>query len=197
MIPSYSLSLFPLKNSRKFADSPPRRLALIRPHFDQILADPHWLPAEFRQPQTDGGMGSGVANWLLYRDPEGGLVLMALVLPPGATTPVHDHLAWGMIGLYQGEQAEEVFQPAAPVGPDDQHADLKLIKTNHLQAGSYYELIPPYGDIHRVVTTSQAPSISLHLLTKDVGCILRHRFSPETGEVYSFLSRYSNRDCPA
>lgn len=173
------------------------RLAGIRPLFSRLMADPHWLPAEFRRTHEAGGMGTGIANWLLYRDTKGSLSLSALVLPPGAATPVHDHLAWGLVGLYVGQQFEEVYEAAAPVGSDDNHADLKLVVKNHLEVGSFYELIPPTGDIHRVISASDEPSISLHLLGNDVGCILRHRFEPGTGEVAPFRSGYTNKDCDA
>ena len=139
------------------------RLAAIRPLFGQVLADPDWLPGEFRRTTEQGGMGRGIANWLLYRDTSGTLSLSALVLSHGTATPVHDHLAWGLVGLYVGEQEEEIYEPAAPVGPDDHHTDLRLAGRKQLMAGSFYELIPPTGDIHRVITTSQEPSISLHL----------------------------------
>ena len=171
------------------------RLAAIRPLFGQVLNDPDWLPGEFRRTTEQGGMGKGIANWLLYRDTTGTLSLSALVLSHGTATPVHDHLAWGLVGLYVGEQDEEIYEPAAPVGTDDHHSDLKLAGTKHLAAGSFYELIPPTDDIHRVITTSQEPSISLHLLGNDIGCILRHRFQPETGQVSPFRSGYTNMDC--
>jgi predicted metal-dependent enzyme (double-stranded beta helix superfamily) len=171
------------------------RLAAIRPLFSQIMADPNWLPAEFRRTYEEGGMGKGIANWLLYRDTDGTLSLSALVLPPGAATPVHDHLAWGLVGLYAGEQEEVVFKPSGPIGPDDTQTDLTVIAKNRLEVGSFYELIPPTGDIHRVVTTSEKPSISLHLLGNDVGCVLRHLFEPETGEVIPFRSGYTNQEC--
>jgi predicted metal-dependent enzyme (double-stranded beta helix superfamily) len=173
----------------------PERLAAIRPFFSELMVDPHWLPNEFRRTYKHGGMGKGIANWLLYRDTEGTLSLSALVLPHGAATPVHDHLAWGLVGLYVGEQDEEIYEPDVPVHDDDHHIDLKLAQKKHLTVGSFYELIPPIGDIHRVITTSQEPSISLHLLGNDVGCILRHRFEPETGAVASFRSGYTNKDC--
>jgi predicted metal-dependent enzyme (double-stranded beta helix superfamily) len=173
----------------------PERLAAIRPLFSQVMADPDWLPAEFRLTYEHGGMGKGIANWLLYRDLTGQLSLSALVLPHQAATPVHDHLAWGLVGLYVGEQDEEIYEPTAALEAADQRADLKLVEKKHLAVGSFYELIPPTGDIHRVVTTSQEPSISLHLLGNDVGCILRHRFEPETGTVAPFRSGYTNIDC--
>jgi len=171
------------------------RLAAIRPLFAQMMADQNWLPEKFRRISETGGMGKGISNWLLYRDTNSTLSLCALVLPSGAATPVHDHLAWGLVGLYVGEQTEEVYEPTAPVGKDDHHADLKLVTKNHLKVGSFYELIPPTGDIHRVVTVSKEPSVSLHLLGNDVGCVWRHTFVPETGEVAPFRSGYSNREC--
>jgi predicted metal-dependent enzyme (double-stranded beta helix superfamily) len=94
-----------------------------------------------------------------------------------------------------GEQDEEIYEAATPVGPNDRHADLTLVTRKHLSVGSFYELIPPTGDIHRVVTTSDDPSISLHLLGNDVGCVWRHRFEPVTGEVAPFRSGYSNKEC--
>jgi len=84
------------------------KLADIRPHFKQLMEDATWLPDEFRGMPKEGGMGAGIANWLLYKDTEGALSFSALVLPSGAVTPVHDHLAWGLVGLYVGEQDEEV-----------------------------------------------------------------------------------------
>lgn len=178
-------------------DSVTERLAAIRPLFSQMLANPHWLPEEFRRTVEAGGMGQGIANWLLYRETTGSLSLSALVLSPGTATPVHDHLAWGLVGLYVGEQAEEVYEPATPVGAADTQADLKVVAQNRLKVGSFYELIPPTGDIHRVITTSDEPSISLHLLGNDVGCVLRHRFEPASGEVAPFRSGYTNQDCQA
>jgi predicted metal-dependent enzyme (double-stranded beta helix superfamily) len=171
------------------------RLTAIRPLFSQMMMDPYWLSDEFRRTCDTGGMGKGVASWLLYRDTEGTLSLSALVLAPGAATPVHDHLAWGLVGLYVGEQDEEVYETATPVGANDRRTDLKLITTQHLEVGSFYELIPPTGDIHRVMTTGHEPSISLHLLGNDIGCVSRHRFEPNTGEVAPFRSGYTNKDC--
>lgn len=89
----------------------PERLAALRPHFSALLADQRWLPDAFRRPDPTSGMGGGIATWLLYRAAAGDLSFFALVVPPGASTPVHDHLAWGLVGLYAGEQDEQVYEP--------------------------------------------------------------------------------------
>ena len=178
---------------RRSLDDPRAIIAAVRPHFAELLADPSWLPERYQEPAARSGMGSGIGTWLLYRAGDGGLALSSLVVPPGAQTPVHDHLAWGLVGLYRGTQDEEVF-----VRRDDgsvaERAELGLSERRALKAGDFYELLPE-TDIHRVRTTSDVTSVSLHLLGNDNGCIWRHRFDPETGRVDPFRSGYVNVDC--
>ena len=133
---------------------------------------------------------AGVRVATLYRAGDGGLSLSALVVPPGAATPVHDHLAWGLVGLYAGEQDERVFRRAS-----GDHAALELAEQNHLRPGDFYLLMPPEGDIHSVATTSPEPSVSIHLLGNDTGCVWRHAYTPEDGDVRAFRSGWSNVPC--
>ena len=111
-------------------------------------------------------MGGGIGQWLLFRAGDGSLSLFSLVVPPGEQTPVHDHLAWGLIGLYRGEQEEDVF--------DADEDGIRLDRTQSVLPGGLYKLFPPRDDVHRVRTVSAVPSVSIHLLTNDTGCVLRH-----------------------
>jgi 3-mercaptopropionate dioxygenase len=174
-------------------DDPRQILAAIRPHFAELLADKTWLPEQYQEPAAEGGMGSGIGTWLLYRAGDGSLALSALVVPPGAQTPVHDHLAWGLVGLYRGSQDEDVFTRTDDGSREDQ-ASLTIAESRALQAGDFYELLPE-TDIHRVRTTSPETSVSLHLLGIDNGCIWRHRFLPEEDRVLPFKSGYVNVPC--
>ena len=169
------------------ADSPEAACDAIRPHFARLLADDAWLPAAYQQDAPESGMGGGIGQWLLFRSADRSLSLFSLVVPPGAQTPVHDHLAWGLVGLYRGTQDEDVF-----VRRGEQ---LTLAESRALNSGDFYVLIPPRDDIHRVRTTSPFTSVSLHLLTNDTGCVWRHRFEPESGEVSPFRSGYVNVEC--
>lgn len=144
------------------------------------------------------------------------LVLMSvfsLVIPPGSTTPVHDYLAWGLIGLYKANQEETVY---GRVDNSDTkgHAQLQITEVRKrsqpfvqrlvraaslsgeekasLKLGGIYRLLPPDGDIHAVKTTSQSASVSLHLLSNDTGCALHHQFILESHSVKFFRSGYSN-----
>jgi len=175
-------------------ESEPRAIfAAIRPHFADLLADKEWLPDQYQELAPEGGMGRNIGMWLLYRASDGGLALSSLVIPPGVETPVHDHLAWGLVGLYRGTQDEDVFA-RQDNGADEERAILNVSEQHSLAPGDFYELLPE-NDIHRVRTTSEVTSVSLHLLGNDNGCIWRHRYDPEAGTVEPFRSGYVNVPC--
>ena len=169
------------------ASSPGEACDAIRPRFGELLADPHWLPAEYQVAAPESGMGGGIGQWLLYRAGDGSLSLFSLVVPPGAETPIHDHLAWGLVGLYRGAQDEEIYV--------EKNGGLELVERRSLRPGDFYVLIPPRDDIHRVRTTSATASVSIHLLTNDTGCVWRHAYDPASGEARPFRSGYVNAPC--
>jgi predicted metal-dependent enzyme (double-stranded beta helix superfamily) len=171
------------------AASPEEACDAIRPLFAALLADGVWLPEEYMAPVPGSGMGGGIGQWLLYRAGDGSLSLFSLVVPSGSATPVHDHLAWGLVGLYRGLQDEEVYAEA------ETGAGLDLVERRELRPGDFYALIPPQDDIHRVRTTSEEPSVSIHLLTNDTGCVWRHTFDPESGARQPFRSGWVNVSC--
>ncbi len=166
----------------------------LRPAFTELMNAKDWLPEEYASPDETSGMGGGIGQYALYRAADGSLTLFSLVIPPGSSTPVHDHLAWGLIGLYQGTQREQVYR-VADGDPDSGRAHLELSKDVHVDTGEFFPLLPPKDDIHRVTTTSEEASISIHLLGNDTGCVVRHRFEPETSRVKAFRSGYSNLPC--
>ncbi len=170
------------------ADSPERACELIAPPFEALLADGDWLPAPYQEPAPESGMGGGIGQWLIFRAADRSLSLFSLVVPPGAMTPVHDHLAWGLVGVYRGAQDEEFYRPVPGTG-------LELGRRRPLNPGDYYALLPPRDDVHRVRTTSSETSVSIHLLANDTGCVWRHTFDERTGEAKPFRSGYVNVEC--
>ena len=168
------------------AGSPAEACDRIRPLFAELMRDDEWLPQEFQEPAPESGMGGGIGQWSLYRAED--LSFFSLVVPPGAETPIHDHLAWGLVGLYRGTQDEEVYGRGAD-------GSLELAEARPLATGDFYVLLPPRDDIHRVRTTSPETSVSLHLLTNDTGCVWRHQFDAQTGEEKPFRSGYVNVLC--
>jgi predicted metal-dependent enzyme (double-stranded beta helix superfamily) len=169
------------------AASPEDACETIRPHFTDLLADNDWLPAVYQEGAPESGMGGGIGTWLLFRAGDGSLSLISLVVPPAAQTPIHDHLAWGLVGLYRGTQDEEVYAK--------RNGGLELVETRALDRGDFYVLLPPRDDIHRVRTTSPDASVSIHLLTNDIGCVWRHTFDADSGAAKPFRSGYVNTSC--
>ncbi len=165
----------------------------IEPHLTELMQDPDWLPQEFMEPKEDSGMGGGIGMWLLYRAGDGSLAFSSLVVPPGAHTPVHDHLAWGLVGLYRGNQ-DEVVYTRTDDGADEAVANLETLERRSLIPGDMYQLLPE-TDIHEVTTTSDVTSVSLHLLGNDNGCIWRHRYYPEEARAVPFKSGWLNVPC--
>ena len=170
------------------ARSPAEACEAIRPRFARLLADPAWLPERYQEPNPDSGMGGGIGQWLLFRAADRALTLFALVVPPGSATPIHDHLAWGLVGLYRGTQDEEIYAAGA-----DGRA--RLVERRGLRTGDFYALLPPRDDIHRVRTTSAETSVSIHLLTNDTGCVWRHAYDEHSGAPAPFRSGYVNVAC--
>ena len=171
------------------------RVEALRPAFSALLSADGWLPDSCAMPDESSRMGGGIGQYALYRAEDGSLCLFSLVVPPGAATPVHDHLAWGLVGIYRGRQDETVYRRLDD-GRDPARAQLEIAKRQELGRGEFYPLLPPTDDIHFVSTISETASVSIHLLANDTACVWRHKFDPASGLVTPFRSGYANAPCP-
>ena len=170
------------------AQTPDQAIAAVEPSFTELLSRPDWLPQRYQEDAPVSGMGGGIGQWLLYRSADRRLSLFTLVVPPGSRTPIHDHGAWGLVGVYRGNQDEELYRPV--------DGRLELETRRPLEPGDWYPLVPPLNDVHRVSTTSPETSVSIHLLANDTGCVLRHVYDERTGRTRAFRSGYVNAACP-
>jgi predicted metal-dependent enzyme (double-stranded beta helix superfamily) len=75
------------------------RVEALRPAFLKLLQADGWLPEDCAAPDEGSRMGGGIGQYALYRAEDSSLCLFSLVVPVGAETPVHDHLAWGIVGV--------------------------------------------------------------------------------------------------
>ena len=167
-----------------------RAIDLIDPLLKELLSRPDFLTEDFTRPIPDK-----FAQYLIYRSEDRSLSVMAMVVPVGCTTPIHDHLAWGLVGVYQGTQLETVYRRTDD-GADSIRARLVQVGANVLEVGDITHLLPPEGDIHKIETISQdQASVSIHILGNDIGCQWRHAFDMEKEALYDFRSGYVNADC--
>ncbi len=170
------------------------RVELLKPTFQTLLQTDGWLPDEFAQPADTTGMGGGIAAYALYRKPDASLCLFAFVIPPGTTTPIHDHGAWGLVGIYRGRQKETYYRRTDD-GSVEGHAVLELMERQTLNEGEFYPLLPGERDIHTVGSDWDSPTISIHVLANDTGCAQRHQYDLEARTVKPFRSGWSNLPC--
>jgi predicted metal-dependent enzyme (double-stranded beta helix superfamily) len=155
--------------------------------FAHLLSDRGWLPARYQTPAAESGMGGGIGPWLVFRPADRTLSLFSLVVPPGAMTPGHDHLAWWLVGVYRGNQDEEFYRPGG--------GRLELGRRGPLDPGDFYTLLGPRDDNHRVRTTSPDTSLSIHVVANDTGCVWCHTYDEQTGDVNPFRSGYVTAEC--
>jgi 3-mercaptopropionate dioxygenase len=109
---------------------------------------------------------------LLHVAPDGLFSLLALVWLPGQETPVHDHLAWCVVGVHEGVEYESRYRLSAD--------GTALVPTGTALAGpgEVAGLLPP-GDIHRVRNEGATLAVSLHVYGADVrrtGSSVRRRY---------------------
>ena len=97
---------------------------------------------------------------LLHAEADGSFSIVALVLRPGQSTPIHDHVTWCVFGVVQGSEREERY-----VLRED--GCLELAATSVNLAGDVDGLTPP-GDIHLVRNDDVPCAISLHIYGTDV-----------------------------
>jgi predicted metal-dependent enzyme (double-stranded beta helix superfamily) len=164
----------------------PQLLDELRAPTERVLSDPSWIGEEFRRP-----VPGQIAAWAIYRSQDPDLCIFTMVVPPGEKTGVHNHLTDGWVGLVQGGQIERMFRRV-----DDRsrpgHAELSLVSEDPVALGELTPLKYPDQDIHQIVTTSPAASVSLHILCNDLGTVERQMFDPVAATVTNFVSGYTN-----
>lgn len=137
----------------------------------RLLANPFLLTIEQRKPEDDG-----YAQRLLHVDDRGRFSIIALVWKPGQATPVHDHVAWCVVGVYEGEELETRYR----VEETNDERRLVPVGTARHGRGDVVWLVPDReGDLHRVSNPTDATAISIHVYGADIrrlGSSIRRRY---------------------
>lgn len=152
----------------------------------ELVARDDWLPESMARAPA-----SGYAQNLLWCDPLERFSVVSFVWAPGASTPVHDHLVWGLVGMLRGSESAQSFARNEGSGA------LTSAPPIALHPGQVEVVLPSVNDIHKVGNLLEdRPSISIHVYGGNIGAVRRHAFDPLTGRTRSFVSGYSNREQP-
>src|SRR6476469_3087783 len=71
----------------------------LEPLLQRALHGPGWTDPRYRVTVEGGRNG-----YQYYQNDDGSLNIYGVLFQPGRPTPVHDHVTWGIIGVYSGEQ---------------------------------------------------------------------------------------------
>ncbi len=156
--------------TREQTDDPRRLAAAVADRLRPLLREPGWLADEYRQPWDDR-----YRQHVLYVAPDGGFSVVSLVWKPGQRTPIHDHVSWCVVGVYQGNEQETRYT----LHQDGDGQFLVPTRREMATPGETVALVPPDEDIHEVVCVGDDLAISIHVYGADIatlGSSINHRF---------------------
>lgn len=148
----------------------------VTPLVSRIMERDDLLQDKYKNVGDDGRY-----SYSFYHADDESLTISAPAFLPGRPTPVHDHITWGVIGVYAGQQKTTRYRRLDNAEQEGK-ADLEMIEEEVFGRGTVYPLIPP-DDIHRIEAMGDEPGISLHVLGMDPGTLNRHIFHPAEGTV--------------
>lgn len=156
----------------------------LKPALQRLLDTPGSVPAAAFVPRKDR-----FANNLIYRPEDRAFSIMGGNWASGQTTPIHDHLTWAVVGVYQGQERESIYRRTDD-GSDPRRATLELVSARFNERG--HVTVLSRAGIHRIDNVSPQPSFSVHVYGRDIGTLERHSYDPVTGVVGKFVSGYCN-----
>jgi len=156
------------------ADEPSAEVAVER--LVPILRD---MLAHGGDPDAFACSDEGYTRHLVHEQHDPPFSLYTMVWRPGQWTPVHDHGAWGIVGVLEGELHEESYCPASACGEED--AGLRCNMRVTLSPGSVVGFTAPPDLVHRTGSPAKgARTVSMHMYGAEMGSF--HVYDKETGE---------------
>ena len=83
---------------------------------------------------------------------------------PGQRTPIHDHVSWCVVGVYEGRERETRYRAVEAGG----ERYLEAIGGIDAHPGHVEVIVPTVEDIHAVTAVGEGPTIALHVYGADI-----------------------------
>lgn len=152
-----------------------RRSARVAEVLAPMLGEPDLVAPPQREPDP-----THYRQHVLHVEPDGSFSIVALVWLPGQETPIHDHVSWCVVGVYEGQEFETRYRL------EERDGTTLLVTDGHSvnPPGSTAALTPP-GDIHKVANAGSGLAISLHVYGADIGLLgssIRRRYDLPVSE---------------
>lgn len=149
-----------LERLHDIEQDPQRLITGVQGYLTALLAEPALLTADQREPWRDR-----YRPHLLAVAPSRRFSVVALVWLPGQKTPIHDHICWCVVGVYEGIERERRFS----LREDAQGNRWLLPLTDErVFPGQTSALVPPEENIHQVRNAGTDLAISIHVYGADL-----------------------------
>lgn len=159
----------------------------VRPYLQKLLAQEDLIPAEYRTP-----LPHKYAQYLLYKPEDESFAVIAFVWGPKQTAPVHDHLVWGLVGLYEGAVVEKRYRRDDRGESADPRFELREVGEVTARRGDISFVYPPEYDIHGVSNPFDEIAITIHVYGTDIGKQQRHIHDVATGARRDVVTKHDN-----
>ena len=150
----------------------PRRVAELLPPMlqdDDLLTDAQRaVPA------------SGYARHDVFLCPADAFSVLAVVWPPGISTPIHDHATWCAFGVYEGTIRDTHY---APVGVAGDRPLAEVARVFERQPGDVAHLPVASPNIHCVHNPTDRPAISIHIYGGNA-----QKLGPNVEKIYTLAA---------
>jgi len=169
-----------IEDAKRIMEAPDRvddrevAVRALEPLLSRALDEPGWEDPRYATVTANGRPGFDY-----YRNPETSLHIYSVLFRPEFPTPVHDHVTWGLIGVYSGTQRTTRYRREDD-GAISGHCRITEVADELLTHGATYLLLPP-NDIHRIEVVSAEPGLSVHVLGADLNRQRRRIFDVAAG----------------
>ncbi len=144
----------------------------LEPLLKKALTGPGWTDPQYAT-IVDGGR----PGFSYYKNDDGSLNIYGVLFRPEHPTPTHDHVTWGLIGVYSGQQHTTRYRRLDD-GSTPGQCSVELQTDEVLTHGATYPLLPPH-DIHRIEVLGTEDGLSIHVLGADLKVQRRRIFDVE------------------
>lgn len=159
----------------------------LQPHFQSFITLDGLVPQKYKSPK-----GDKYSQYLLYKPGDEVFSIVAFIWGPGQSAPIHDHLTWGLVGVYEGA-IEETRYKNVKSKEKENGFELEVINTVIAKKHDISFVYPPNADIHSVRNPFKETAVTIHLYGTDIGKQNRHSYQKEPYAINSIITPHDNQ----
>ncbi|NQX68568.1 cysteine dioxygenase [Paenibacillus alba] len=159
----------------------------VKPYLQKLLLNDHLIPGEYQAP-----LPTKYAQYLLYKPANEAFSVIAFIWGAGQVAPVHDHLVWGLVGLYRGAVVEKRYRREDHGEAAEPRYTIREVSEVTAKQGDISFVYPPDYDIHGVANPFNEVAITVHIYGTDIGKQPRHIHDVATGDSRDVVTKHDN-----